>query len=359
MVDASPATQARFAEAMEMAGQVLGPTSQRWERVEAICQEFLGAHEGPGEPEPVRDDPTLAVLKEILEEETGRWEGLEEVAPVGAPAADESEEPRRIDAALRDLARMRDGWDELVGHLALLVRCLGLWRAMGFASFDHYCAERLGLAGRTVEQRAWLERKLHELPGLRLAMREGRVSYEKARIVAGVASEDTAVEWIERAASLTCIALRREADAHEVRQTCAEGSVSVRVPAGVAFLVDEAFHAARKAAGRWLSPDECLFALADHFVRTWEVLLERRSTPERRAIDRDRGYCQVPGCSRGAVHAHHVVYRSRGGADDPSNLVALCAAHHLHGVHAGYVRVSGRAPDQLVWELGEEVRGAA
>src|SRR5207237_10776238 len=34
------------------------------------------------------------------------------------------------------------------------------------------------------------------------------------------------------------------------------------------------------------------------------------------------------------------------------NLVSLCAAHHLHGVHLGYIRVRGRAPDRLRWELG-------
>jgi len=26
--------------------------------------------------------------------------------------------------------------------------------------------------------------------------------------------------------------------------------------------------------------------------------------------------------------------------------------HHLHGVHRGWVKVSGKAPDALVWELG-------
>jgi hypothetical protein len=36
--------------------------------------------------------------------------------------------------------------------------------------------------------------------------------------------------------------------------------------------------------------------------------------------------------------------------------VSLCAGHHLHGIHRGYIRVSGRAPDGLAWELGEEVR---
>jgi HNH endonuclease len=60
----------------------------------------------------------------------------------------------------------------------------------------------------------------------------------------------------------------------------------------------------------------------------------------------------VRGCSRAAAHVHHVTYRSAGGGDDLANLVSLCAAHHLHGVHMGFIRVSGKAPDELHWELG-------
>ena len=48
VASASPETVARVEEAMELAGRLLGPTSQRWERLEVICQEFLGAHRGPG-----------------------------------------------------------------------------------------------------------------------------------------------------------------------------------------------------------------------------------------------------------------------------------------------------------------------
>ena len=29
--------------------------------------------------------------------------------------------------------------------------------------------------------------------------------------------------------------------------------------------------------------------------------------------------------------------------------MSLCAAHHLHGVHRGFIRVQGEAPDRLVW----------
>jgi hypothetical protein len=53
-----------------------------------------------------------------------------------------------------------------------------------------------------------------------------------------------------------------------------------------------------------------------------------------------------------AVHAHHIKSRSHGGTDDEWNLVSLCAAHHLHGIHGGRIRVTGRAPDALVWEFG-------
>jgi 5-methylcytosine-specific restriction endonuclease McrA len=85
---------------------------------------------------------------------------------------------------------------------------------------------------------------------------------------------------------------------------------------------------------------------------TWGAALRERSTLQKEILDRDRGLCQVPGCSRAAVHAHHIVYRSRGGADEAANLVSLCAAHHLRGVHRGYVGVHGQAPGALRWRLG-------
>jgi hypothetical protein len=50
-----------------------------------------------------------------------------------------------------------------------------------------------------------------------------------------------------------------------------------------------------------------------------------------------------------------VDYQSHGGADVEENLVALCGCHHLRGIHGGYIRVWGRAPDQLVWVVGGRV----
>jgi len=420
----TPAARAAAEEALELAGRVLGEGAPRWQRLEAIAQEYLGAH-GDDEPDAELVEATLAAwrgerleaaavagpaggageagwreaLEAALEQETARWAYLEAVPAVEAPAPLEvrwvgAGGPALLDEHLRRLAGLRSAWDALLGHLALLVRMLGLWRTAGFASFAHYCRERLRLGVRSVEQRVALERRLHQLPALREAMAEGRLSAEQARLVAGVADEETAPAWIDRASGLTCLALRRELEAREelegqallaeqaqakleqsgqpaagdAAQTRAAEAASgtgptawrVRVPVRVAALLAAAFRAAQRTArlseGRWLDPSECLERVSRHFVRAWGDLPRARSSPQRRALRRDDHRCQVPGCSRAAVHAHHVLFRSRGGGDEEQNLVSLCAAHHLHGVHRGLVRVWGQAPHRLRWTLGE--RGA-
>jgi hypothetical protein len=239
----------------------------------------------------------------------------------------------------------------------MLLRMMGLWRELGFADLGHYCAERLGISERAVEQRASLAKKLHELPALRDAMREGRLTYEKARLLAGCADGDTIETWIGRAERTTCIALRREIEAVEEAQMCARGELVVRVPRRVGLLIDAVVRAAREATNELLTPGECLALAATHFIETWSKALKARSTAHRRVLDRDRGCCQVPGCSRPAVHAHHILHRAQGGDDDPRNLVGLCAVHHLQGIHRGFIRVRGRAPDRLRWELAVPPRG--
>ncbi len=52
------------------------------------------------------------------------------------------------------------------------------------------------------------------------------------------------------------------------------------------------------------------------------------------------------------VEAHHMRYRSAGGSDDLDNQISLCAAHHLHGVHMGWIKVDRVGPDRIRWQLG-------
>jgi hypothetical protein len=360
-VQLSPAARARVDEAMELAGRLLGAASPRWERLEAICAEYLGGHpidpaEAPGSGLPFRGPVSgwLEAARAGMEAERKGWTYLMEpdavegdVSRIEAANGD----PLLVDAELRRLAAMRDRWDELLGHLAMLMRMVGLWRDAGFADFGQYCTERLELAESTVAQRIAVTRKFYELPGLRTAVRGRAISYEKARLLARVATAETLGQWIARAERTTCIALAREIEAAEQVQMCGRGDLDLRVPARVADLVSTAIVAARKAEKRWLTPGEALERIADHFIATWKEALKERSTPRTRALRRDRGLCLVPGCSRTAVHAHHVLHRARGGGDDERNLAGLCAGHHLVGVHGGWIRVHGQAPDRLVWEM--------
>ena len=136
---------------------------------------------------------------------------------------------------------------------------------------------------------------------------------------------------------------------------CERGELRVRVPGRMVRLLGELVWAVRAAEGRWLPAGDCLAKAARHFIDTWEEALKERNTLQKRVLERDGGLCQTPGCSRAAVHAHHVDYRSRGGSDCEANMTSLCAAHHLHGVHRGYIRVTGEAPDALAWSF--PVRG--
>ncbi|MGA9523471.1 MAG: HNH endonuclease signature motif containing protein, partial [Myxococcaceae bacterium] len=354
----TPAQRKTVDYALELARKVVGHAAPRWQLLETLCEEFLSEHP---EDEDVRENETvlrfalndaLLAAKEGLEFETRRWAALERVDGVAAPESDAAMDPFALDARLRELAAMRKRWDGLVGHLALLVRMLGLWRDMGFANFGHYCTERLQMAPRTVEQRAALEQRLHALPALRQALVEGRVSYEQARIIARHADERSLDVWLERAQRMTCIQLAREAESATDAQMCSSGWLHVDLPSSTTELLDAACRAVRRAAGAWVSPGDCLERIARHFIDTWALALRRRTTVQTRVVARDGGWCQVPVCSRPAVHVHHITFRSHGGSDAPENLVSTCAAHHLHGLHAGYIRVEGHAPDGLTWELG-------
>jgi hypothetical protein len=129
------------------------------------------------------------------------------------------------------------------------------------------------------------------------------------------------------------------------KKMCARKELKLRVPEDVRALFSACCRVTRAGASR------TLVLVAAHFIETWKV--KERRTTAKRVIERNGGWCAVPGCSRPAVHAHHIQFRSHGGGPEDENQVGVCLAHHLHGIHKGYVRVRGKAPDALVWELGE------
>jgi ribosomal protein L22 len=276
-----------------------------------------------------------------------------------APAlADPTPDPYEVLDRLARLLRERSALEENLGRACLLLRRSGAFRGLGFARFDEYCADRLGLAPSTVRQRVALERRMQDLPALREALRSGRLSYEQARLVARVATPSDVAARIEEAAARTCIAYRRELEGEEHRQMWRAGELRAMVPDEVESLLEDAIRSAR-ASVRGLTLGEALVVVALHFIRTWKGEIERRLRAVDPVILRDDALCQVPGCSRPADHVHHVVSRAARGALEPWNEISLCAVHHLRGVHGGNVRIIGTAPGGLAFTLGEREVAAA
>ena len=118
-----------------------------------------------------------------------------------------------------------------------------------------------------------------------------------------------------------------------------------------------AIRCARRVAregGRRIDAGEALVEIAAHFTKTWPAHLLRKVCRSRaQVLNRNGGKCQVPGCSLPARHVHHIRYRSHGGTNDPWNEVALCVAHHLHGIHEGRLSVTGRAGERLEWRFSD------
>jgi len=147
----------------------------------------------------------------------------------------------------------------------------------------------------------------------------------------------------------------RQLCAHDVDPEATQ-QLGWRLPHEVAVLflaVHETVRSRLRAArGPAVSAGQAFDAMLDCALASWLL----RDAPARRAdpvIERDGYRCAIPGCtSRRNLHDHHVTFRSAGGSDAPSNRITLCAFHHQRCVHAGFLRVSGRAPHELVFELG-------
>jgi hypothetical protein len=107
-----------------------------------------------------------------------------------------------------------------------------------------------------------------------------------------------------------------------------------------------------RVTGQMPTRGQALEAMLDHVLEAWGANDERIAR-RHRVFARDGWRCVVPGCSSMRnLHDHHVVFRSQGGGDEPSNRTTLCAFHHVRGVHAGRVSIRGKAPGELRFALG-------
>jgi hypothetical protein len=310
-----------------------------------------------------------------------------------------------LDTRLRQALQAQRRIDWQLGRLLDTLVRLRLERLLGFPSIAVYARERLGLSSSKVRGLIAIERTAQEVPAFGAAYEAGELSWVRALALLPVLGERTAAAWTARAQAVTVRRLAAEVDwsldqrdaapepaagappgpppaGHDLaadtadverqmrarrKWSSAEGErgghpdleaearphgspldaeIAFAGPAAVVALLQTAVAAFRRPGEpRWAG----LERLLDHVIEEWESL-PRHADP---IFDRDRWRCAVPACeARGNLHDHHLQFRSHGGTNARENRVAVCAWHHLRGIHAGLVRASGTAPREVRWELG-------
>jgi hypothetical protein len=308
-------------------------------------------------------------------------------------------DPLVLDAHLRRLLRLRQRRHGEMASLLSNCQRLGLPRKAGFTSFGHYCREALGISPRLAYDLVFAYRRFFDLNKVGNAYWNGEITWSQARCLLGVCRPDTQTAWISRAREVTV--RRLELEARHVRrlkevdpeswvrdggppplstlppravasairpgaglwetpatavsaQTCSHGAMrrlQIRVQTEVLDLWRDARQRIERAAGRPVLPWQSLLVVLADFLDKWDNPRNVERPRGDRILTRDGYQCTAPGCgARKNLEIHHIVRRSRGGSDDPSNLTTLCVVHHRHVLHGGWMRATGTAPDHIVWE---------
>jgi hypothetical protein len=250
--------------------------------------------------------------------------------------------PREIERRLRAAIAFLQGVDFETGRILRQMRERGLLAEIGFESLERYARERLDLSPRTARRLVALSRAEHRAPAVATAFQAGELPAFHAQAVASVADLDSARAWVERARAVT---LRR-----------LEDELAFRPRREIVF------HAPPEVARFFLSMlvrAGSLERLLAHAIRTW---VEQGEHFEDYAdFERDGFRCTVPGCTgRRNLHSHHIRFKGVGGPDVPENRTTLCACHHERALHAqgsvrgALLRIRGRAPHGLRFELGHD-----
>ncbi len=333
--------------AVELARRVAGEPVPVWECAERMAAEAassLGRAPEARAPEPAAP----ARRRDARSNEHGlrdqafpsiRWAVLHaalppEVARLAEGLADCP--PRELDGRLRGLVAFLQTVDLEVGRILRQMVDRRLFAELGFASLARYAQERLDVSPRTARRLVALARSEHRAPAVATAFRRGEVHALQAQQLAKVANLESAGAWVERAKQVT---LRRLEDEIEGRRPTA---IAFRAPPeAAAFFLEMVARAGS------------LERLLAHAIVTWVEVGEQFD--DYADFTRDGFRCTAPGCTgRRNLHSHHIRFRSARGPDEPWNRTTLCAFHHLRGVHERGLRVRGRAPDHLVFELGPE-----
>ncbi len=323
-----------------------------------------------------------------------------------SPLPEPPSDPFALDARLTEAMRVLRTIEPRIGRLLRVVVDQRIYRSFGHRAFADYVRERLGLSVRKAWALLKVEKATLRSGDLDRAYRDGRLSWVRALSLLPVLDRQNAAAWIARAESVTVRRLCDEVEwvlasrdalgsgvslapppvdsrlpspirvaapdechglsphgrlqirAHDERATMAsvaerqkalevaDAEIRFTGPTSVVALLRDVLDAfADPGEPRWTALERVL----RHVITHWE------STPRHHdpVFARDGWRCTVPACSsRRNLHDHHIRFRSRGGDNRRDNRTAVCAAHHLHGLHDGTVHASGVAPYAIEWQLG-------
>lgn len=344
--------------------------------VEFVAAEVLSAIRLESEPEAPPPVTRRSRAPDAEPSPAGMEEAAAEppVAPFVVALAEglDAAGPRDLDARLCHAATLDQGLLAQIGPLLLELADARGHHEFGFRSLDAYARDRLGISPRKARALLRLERACGVVPALARAWRAGRVQWCQAQalvpLVLARGSFKWHAGWIDRAEQVTVRRLEDDVE-HALASGALDPALLPALPEGVQIgaehtgreetevwranvpaEVGRLFRACLCTVARQLgsSPGAALEAMFDHCTAAWW----RNAPREHRVFARDGWRCTVPGCTtQRNLHAHHVLFRSAGGGDDLVNLVTLCAAHHQRGVHTGLIRIRGRAPGALVFEM--------
>jgi hypothetical protein len=420
LIDGEPAVTLRIGcpgrlrslwrHACELASRVAGEPLVAWQAAEVIAAEGIA-----GRPAGVSvGDRVLVTLIRLGRRRAGpndpeRTHGNDAASPqlgnraTNAPRPAESlaasTDPFEVDRRLLAAIRASRGIEPQIGRLLRLIVDHHLYRSLGFRSLDGYVRERLGISLRKVWALVKVERSIRRATPFAEAYEQGRLSWVRALALLPVVDRSTAPDWIVRANAVTVrrltdevnwvldrrdrqggeaslapppldcqlvspvterpvqIGARGEAGGPWARNVTgraalevSDGEIRFTGPASVVALFRDALDCCATAGEpRW----SALERLLTRVIADWEAEPSHRDP----VFARDGWRCTVPACSsRRNLHDHHVQFRSRGGTNRRANRTTVCAAHHLHGLHAGIVRARGAAP-AVHWELGVRTGG--
>jgi hypothetical protein len=283
--------------------------------------------------------------------------------PLERPPRLRDSDPERHEPAEPPEDRLRQlaaGVGPLRRALAAIAERLIATRAheqLCFARISDYARERPGVSARQLQELARVHRAFAELPELERALVTNELPWSKVRLIARVASGGDEREWIALAQSLPTRELERK-----VREQHADGSepdgiddvlTSVRIRCTPAVsekwcLVHEM--AERVAGERLLSGEALEWVAAEVFSATSLESAFIESGDEAPARARE----PVEPAAAGEYSPDPRVPSQslpRAIASLAAQLEEACAFHHQRNVHSGLMRIWGRAPGDLVFDL--------